>query len=110
MCLRRRRLLTGSIVINISRLFAKNKCLSCGEKIFSDEFVMRTSDSYIFHLKCFVCVVCGVQLQKGVRSPVCVFICLSPTLLNFAGSLCRQTMPTVLPNGLREGSGNVTKF
>ena len=25
---------------------------------------MRASD-YIFHLRCFVCVVCGVPLQKG---------------------------------------------
>lgn len=47
-----------------SRIFAKNKCLSCGDKIHSNEFVYRTSE-YIFHLRCFVCVVCGCQLQKG---------------------------------------------
>lgn len=47
-----------------SRLFVKNRCLGCGERIGSDEFVMRTNDS-VFHLKCFVCVVCGIRLQKG---------------------------------------------
>lgn len=26
---------------------------------------MRASVENIFHLKCFVCVVCGVRLQKG---------------------------------------------
>lgn len=38
--------------------------MGCGERIGSDEFVMRTNDS-VFHLKCFVCVVCGIRLQKG---------------------------------------------
>ncbi|XP_065225444.1 LIM homeobox transcription factor 1-beta isoform X2 [Planococcus citri] len=45
------------------RLYAK-KCLGCSEKIPAEELVMRASD-YIFHLRCFVCVVCGVPLQKG---------------------------------------------
>lgn len=49
---------------SISRLFLKNRCLGCGDRIGSDELVMRTSDN-VFHLKCFSCVVCGVQLQKG---------------------------------------------
>ncbi|XP_055689113.1 LIM/homeobox protein LMX-1.2 isoform X2 [Lutzomyia longipalpis] len=51
--------------IDYERLFVKNKCLACGERISSDEFVMRTDADDLFHLKCFVCVVCGVQLQKG---------------------------------------------
>uniref|UniRef100_A0A336MYA1 CSON002957 protein n=1 Tax=Culicoides sonorensis TaxID=179676 RepID=A0A336MYA1_CULSO len=51
--------------IDYERLFVKNHCFSCGEKISSDEFVMRASVENIFHLKCFVCVVCGVRLQKG---------------------------------------------
>lgn len=42
----------------------KNRCLGCGEKIGSDELVMRAVDN-VFHLKCFICVVCGVRLQKG---------------------------------------------
>lgn len=29
-----------------------------------DELVMRALDA-VFHLRCFVCVVCGVRLQKG---------------------------------------------
>ncbi|GAB0092545.1 uncharacterized protein DMENIID0001_075470 [Sergentomyia squamirostris] len=51
--------------IDYERLFVKNKCLACAERISSDEFVMRTDADDLFHLKCFVCVVCGVQLQKG---------------------------------------------
>lgn len=47
-----------------SRLFVKNRCLGCGDKIGSDELVMRALDN-VFHLKCFICVVCGVRLQKG---------------------------------------------
>ncbi|KAG5678231.1 hypothetical protein PVAND_007923 [Polypedilum vanderplanki] len=46
------------------RLFVKNRCLGCAEKIGSDELVMRAVDN-VFHLKCFICVVCGVRLQKG---------------------------------------------
>jgi len=46
-----------------SRLFAK-KCLGCSERISADELVMRALDS-IFHLRCFVCVVCGGRLQRG---------------------------------------------
>jgi LIM homeobox transcription factor 1 len=29
-----------------------------------EELVMRAQDS-VFHLRCFVCVVCGGRLQKG---------------------------------------------
>lgn len=46
------------------RLYSKNYCIACGKFINSEELVMRTSDS-VFHLQCFSCVVCGVQLQKG---------------------------------------------
>lgn len=46
-----------------SRLFIK-KCLGCSERVSPEELVMRASDN-IFHLRCFVCVVCGIRLQKG---------------------------------------------
>jgi LIM homeobox transcription factor 1 len=59
--IRQRRLLA---VLWKNRLFVKNRCLGCEEKISSDELVMRAIDS-VFHLKCFVCVVCGIRLQKG---------------------------------------------
>ena len=45
------------------RLYVK-KCLGCSERIGPDELVMRAVDS-VFHLRCFLCVVCGVRLQKG---------------------------------------------
>ncbi|KAJ8919975.1 hypothetical protein NQ315_006505 [Exocentrus adspersus] len=44
-------------------LFVK-KCLGCSERVSPEELVMRASDN-IFHLRCFVCVVCGIRLQKG---------------------------------------------
>lgn len=40
------------------------KCLGCSEKIGPDELVMKTLDN-VFHLSCFVCVVCGSRLQRG---------------------------------------------
>ncbi|XP_053675640.1 uncharacterized protein LOC128725891 [Anopheles nili] len=46
------------------RLYGRNRCLGCGEKIGADELVMRALDN-VFHLKCFICVVCGARLQKG---------------------------------------------
>ncbi|XP_024085372.1 LIM/homeobox protein LMX-1.2 isoform X2 [Cimex lectularius] len=49
--------------IDYERIFGK-KCLGCSEIIGSSELVMRAMDS-VFHLKCFLCVVCGVRLQKG---------------------------------------------
>lgn len=44
-------------------MYAK-RCLGCAETITPKELVMKTSDS-VFHLRCFVCVVCGIRLQKG---------------------------------------------
>jgi LIM homeobox transcription factor 1 len=38
-------------------MFVKNRCLGCGEKIGSNELVMRATDS--------ICVVCGIHLQTG---------------------------------------------
>lgn len=38
--------------------------MGCNKRINSEEFVMRTANN-VFHLKCFTCVVCGSQLQKG---------------------------------------------
>ncbi|KAL1518318.1 hypothetical protein ABEB36_001959 [Hypothenemus hampei] len=49
--------------LDYDRLFIK-KCLGCSERVSPEELVMRASDS-IFHLRCFVCVVCGIRLQKG---------------------------------------------
>lgn len=48
----------------ICRIYLKNNCLGCNERISSEELVMRTTNN-VFHLKCFTCVVCGAQLKKG---------------------------------------------
>lgn len=40
------------------------KCLGCSEKLGPDELVMKTLDN-VFHIQCFVCVVCGSRLQRG---------------------------------------------
>lgn len=47
-----------------TRTFSNNSCLGCNKRINSEEFVMRAMNN-VFHLKCFTCVVCGSQLQKG---------------------------------------------
>ncbi|KAK9882002.1 hypothetical protein WA026_018854 [Henosepilachna vigintioctopunctata] len=49
--------------IDYDRLYIK-KCLGCSERVAPEELVMRASEN-IFHLRCFVCVVCGIRLQKG---------------------------------------------
>lgn len=40
------------------------KCYRCGDKINSDEMVMRVQSS-VYHLGCFVCWSCNQPLQKG---------------------------------------------
>ncbi|XP_071444956.1 LIM homeobox transcription factor 1-alpha [Hetaerina americana] len=40
------------------------KCSRCGERVLPHELVMR-AQAHVFHLQCFVCVVCCHQLQKG---------------------------------------------
>ncbi|XP_071053689.1 LIM/homeobox protein LMX-1.2 isoform X2 [Onthophagus taurus] len=49
--------------LDYDRIYIK-KCLSCSERISPEELVMRACN-YVFHLRCFVCVVCGIRLQKG---------------------------------------------
>ncbi|XP_049814062.1 LIM homeobox transcription factor 1-beta, partial [Schistocerca nitens] len=49
--------------IDFDKLYVK-KCLGCSERIAPEELVMRALDS-VFHVRCFVCVVCGARLQKG---------------------------------------------
>ncbi|RZF47118.1 hypothetical protein LSTR_LSTR005196 [Laodelphax striatellus] len=63
------------------RLFGR-KCLGCGDQVPAEELVMRVGPGYtnhhqpsagpdygrheaVFHVRCFVCVVCGGRLQKG---------------------------------------------
>ncbi|XP_071444958.1 LIM/homeobox protein Lhx3 [Hetaerina americana] len=47
-----------------ARMLYVKKCLGCGERVSADELVLRALDS-VFHVRCFVCVVCGGRLQKG---------------------------------------------
>ncbi|XP_048510795.1 LIM homeobox transcription factor 1-alpha [Athalia rosae] len=42
-----------------------HKCLGCGLTVAPEELVMRAGEEGAFHLRCFVCVVCGSRLQKG---------------------------------------------
>ncbi|XP_046736056.1 LIM homeobox transcription factor 1-alpha [Diprion similis] len=42
-----------------------HKCLGCGLTVAAEELVMRAGEEGAFHLRCFVCVVCGSRLQKG---------------------------------------------
>ncbi|XP_069672578.1 LIM homeobox transcription factor 1-beta-like isoform X1 [Periplaneta americana] len=40
------------------------KCSRCGDRLLPHEMVMR-AQAHVFHLQCFVCVVCCQPLQKG---------------------------------------------
>uniref|UniRef100_A0A8D8Z381 LIM homeobox transcription factor 1-beta n=1 Tax=Cacopsylla melanoneura TaxID=428564 RepID=A0A8D8Z381_9HEMI len=40
------------------------KCARCGDRILPHEMVMR-AQSHVYHLPCFVCVMCCQPLQKG---------------------------------------------
>ncbi|KAJ3663718.1 hypothetical protein Zmor_007945 [Zophobas morio] len=40
------------------------KCSRCGDRLLPHEMVMR-AQQHVFHLPCFVCVVCCQPLQKG---------------------------------------------
>ncbi|KAI5702063.1 hypothetical protein M8J76_004551 [Diaphorina citri] len=40
------------------------KCARCGDRLLPHEMVMR-AQSHVYHLPCFVCVICCQPLQKG---------------------------------------------
>ncbi|KOB71273.1 Apterous [Operophtera brumata] len=46
------------------RLFCVKQCARCGTGITANELVMRARD-LVYHLACFSCSTCGVQLTKG---------------------------------------------
>ncbi|KAL5011426.1 hypothetical protein ScPMuIL_009977 [Solemya velum] len=64
--------LTGSCFARDRKIYCKldydklfgTKCNGCLQSIPSNELVMRALGN-VYHLRCFVCVVCGHQLQKG---------------------------------------------
>ena len=51
-------------ISNLNCRFYGAKCSGCFQSIPANEFIMRAMDN-IYHLQCFVCVLCGYQLQKG---------------------------------------------
>ncbi|CAH1787177.1 unnamed protein product [Owenia fusiformis] len=64
--------LTRSCYVKDCKLFCKldydkyygTKCNGCLQTISSNELVMRALGN-VYHLRCFMCVICGHQLQKG---------------------------------------------
>ncbi|XP_018896205.1 LIM homeobox transcription factor 1-beta isoform X2 [Bemisia tabaci] len=64
--------LSRSCYIRDNKLFCKPdydrlfgaKCLRCAERVLPHEMIMR-AQNHIFHLQCFVCVICCQPLQKG---------------------------------------------
>ncbi|CAL1530519.1 unnamed protein product [Lymnaea stagnalis] len=64
--------LTGSCFSRDRKLYCKHdydkyyatKCNGCLQSVPPNELVMRAS-SYVYHLPCFCCIVCGQRLQKG---------------------------------------------
>ncbi|XP_075229744.1 LIM homeobox transcription factor 1-beta-like [Lycorma delicatula] len=65
-------LLTHSCYCRNSKLYCKPdydrlfgvKCSRCGDRLLPQEMVMR-AQAHVFHLPCFLCVVCCQPLQKG---------------------------------------------
>ena len=51
------------MVVVCGRLYGV-RCRGCMEPIPSNELVMRATGG-VYHVRCFVCVVCGQQLHKG---------------------------------------------
>lgn len=54
--------------IDYKRLFDQssiNDCNGCGLRIENGQFVQRTKSNRLFHLECFKCSICAVQLQPG---------------------------------------------
>ncbi|XP_064616536.1 LIM homeobox transcription factor 1-alpha-like [Liolophura sinensis] len=64
--------LSGSCFSKDKKLYCKDdydklfgaKCSGCLQPIPANELVMRAVGN-VFHLGCFICVICGRQLQKG---------------------------------------------
>ncbi|XP_059147551.1 LIM homeobox transcription factor 1-beta-like [Physella acuta] len=64
--------LTGSCFSRDRKLYCKHdydkfyatKCNGCLQSVPPNELVMRAS-SFVYHLPCFCCIVCGQRLQKG---------------------------------------------
>ena len=48
----------------LSRRLYLVKCSGCGERALPHELVMR-AQTQVYHMQCFVCVVCCQLLQKG---------------------------------------------
>lgn len=48
----------------IHRIFSIRRCARCGAGISSSDLVMRARD-LIFHVNCFSCALCGLQLSAG---------------------------------------------
>ncbi|XP_066148234.1 LIM homeobox transcription factor 1-beta [Euwallacea fornicatus] len=65
-------LLTNSCYTRNMKLYCKAdydrifgvKCSRCGDRLLPQEMVMR-AQQHVYHLPCFVCVVCCQPLQKG---------------------------------------------
>ena len=56
---------TFQITVNfIHRIFSIRRCARCGAGISSSDLVMRARD-LIFHVNCFSCALCGLQLSAG---------------------------------------------
>ncbi|KAK6195461.1 hypothetical protein SNE40_000889 [Patella caerulea] len=64
--------LSGSCFVRDRKLYCKTdyeklfgtKCNGCLQSIPANELVMRAA-GFVYHLRCFMCMACGHQLQKG---------------------------------------------
>lgn len=51
-------------LLPLDRLFSMRRCARCSHGISSTELVMRARE-FVYHVQCFTCAHCGVQLTKG---------------------------------------------
>ncbi|XP_045126830.1 LIM/homeobox protein Lhx9-like isoform X2 [Portunus trituberculatus] len=52
------------------RFFSMRRCARCSQTISSSEFVMRARE-FVYHVQCFTCAHCHVQLTKGDQFGMC---------------------------------------
>lgn len=53
-----------TVIVFFYRIFSIRRCARCGAGISSSDLVMRARD-LVFHVNCFSCALCGLQLTAG---------------------------------------------
>ena len=73
------------------------RCAGCSGRLQSPAEVVRRVDQFVYHLDCFTCAVCGVQLNTGdyfyLMEDDCKLVCKADYLtVNTSSQLPYHTM------------------